>query len=448
VAAQYQVTGSSAASISASIESGIRKGDYAWGSALPPVRILADYLHVSPATVGKAYQDLRQRGLVEAAGRRGTKVRSRPAVASPRSALRPPVPAGVLDLSAGEPDTRLLPPLGPHLRAVAETIGAPVGYATAGAMPELVDAAQPRLAADGVPMAGVALTVTAGTLDAIERLLSVRLRPGDAVAVEDPGWVNLGDLLAALDLRGVPVAVDDEGPLPGALAGALASGARAAVITTRAQNPTGAAITARRAADLRTELGRHPGVLLIEDDHAAELAGVPLHCLGPVTDAWAFVRSASKPFGPDLRIALLAGDEATIARVVGRMRIGTGWVSTVLQRLLLRLWRDEGVTAAVAVAAESYARRRDGLRDALSARGLEAHGTTGINMWVRVPDETRAVAVLRDAGYAVAPGSLFRVAAAPGIRITVSPLDDSGIGPLADAVAAAAHPVGVPQPTR
>jgi DNA-binding transcriptional MocR family regulator len=228
----------------------------------------------------------------------------------------------------------------------------------------------------------------------------------------------------------------------------LAGGARAAVITTRAQNPTGAAITARRAADLRAVLGGHPGVLLIEDDHAAELAGVPLHCVGPMTEAWAFVRSASKPFGPDLRIAVLAGDEATIGRVVGRMRIGTGWVSTVLQRLLLRLWRDEGVTGAVAAAADSYARRRLGLRGALSARGLEAHGTTGINTWVRVPDETRAVAVLRDAGYAVAPGSLFRVAAAPGIRITVSPLDDAGIEPLADVVAAAAHPVGIPQPSR
>jgi DNA-binding transcriptional MocR family regulator len=358
------------------------------------------------------------------------------------------VPPGILDLSAGEPDTRLLPPLGPHLRAVAETIGPPVGYATAGAMPELVDAARPRLATDGVPMDGAAVTVTAGTLDAVERLLTVRLRPGDAVAVEDPGWANLVDLLAALDLRGVPVAVDDEGPLPGALAAVLAGGARAAVITTRAQNPTGAAITARRAADLRAVLGGHPGVLLIEDDHAAELAGVPLHCVGPMTEAWAFVRSASKPFGPDLRIAVLAGDEATIGRVVGRMRIGTGWVSTVLQRLLLRLWRDEGVTGAVAAAADSYARRRLSLRGALSARGLEAHGTTGINTWVRVPDETRAVAVLRDAGYAVAPGSLFRVAAAPGIRITVSPLDDAGIEPLADVVAAAAHPVGIPQPSR
>jgi DNA-binding transcriptional MocR family regulator len=440
VAEQYQVTGASAASISASIEKGVLEGDYRWGAALPPVRILAESLHVSPATVAKAYQELRQRGVVETDGRRGTRVRSRPALAAPRSALRLPVPPDVTDLSAGEPDLRLLPPLGPHLAAVARTLGDPVGYATAEAMPELADAARPRLAADGVPVADAAIAVTSGTLDAIERLLTVHLRPGDAVAVEDPGWTNLLDLLATLDLRARPVAVDDDGPRPDALATALAGGGRAAGLTARAQNPTGAAITADRAEALRGVLAGHPDVLLIEDDHAAELADVPLHPLSAVTRSWAFVRSASKPYGPDLRVAVLAGDEATIARVVGRMRIGTGWVSTVLQRLMLRLWHDDEVSAAVAAAGADYDRRRRELVSALRARGLTAHGTTGINVWVEVPDETRTVGILRDAGYAVAAGSLFRLDAPPGVRITISGTDPAGLEPLADAVATAVHP--------
>ena len=59
-----------------------------------------------------------------------------------------------------------------------------------------------------------------------------------------------------------------------------------------------------------------------------------------------------------------------------------------------------------------------------------------------MPDETRTVSALRDAGYAVAPGSLFRVASPPGIRITISPLAPADIEPVAEAVAAAAHPVG------
>jgi DNA-binding transcriptional MocR family regulator len=116
------------------------------------------------------------------------------------------------------------------------------------------------------------------------------------------------------------------------------------------------------------------------------------------------------------------------------MRVGAGWVSTVLQRLAVRLWQDPGVTEQVAGARDSYERRREALRTELVALGVPARGRTGINVWVPVPDETRAVTSLRDAGYAVAPGSLYRLATGPGIRITVSPLDDVDIEPLANAV--------------
>ncbi|MEV6490874.1 aminotransferase class I/II-fold pyridoxal phosphate-dependent enzyme [Actinoplanes sp. NPDC051633] len=440
--AQYQASGASAAAISASIESGVREGRLEQGAALPPVRALADSLGVSPATVAKAYGELRRRGVVEALGRRGTRVRSRPPVATPRSVRGVQVAPGVWNLSAGEPDRDLLPPLGPDLGVVAMDLGRPIGYADAGVLPDLAQAARQRLTADGVPLQDAHITVTSGTLDAVERLLTAHLRPGDAVAVEDPSWANLLDLIAALGMRAIPMALDAEGPVPDAVAHALSQDARAVVITSRAQNPTGAFVTAARSLALRSVLERHPGVLLIEDDHAAELARVGLSTIGPVTGSWAFIRSASKPYGPDLRIAVVAGDAVSIARVAGRMRIGSGWVSTVLQRLLLRLWRDEGVTAVVRLAAQTYEDRREALLSALLARGVEAMGATGINIWVRVPDETSAVGALREAGYAVAPGSLFRIESPPGVRVTISGLGDDRVEALADAIAAAVDPVG------
>lgn len=441
MSARYQVTGGTAAAISASIESGIRTGALAAGAALPPVRALAAELGVSPATVARAYQELRQRGLLATAGRHGTRVRPRPPVAT-RRARRPTPAPGLRDLSLGEPDTRLLPPLGPHLAALAAEVGAPLGYATAGVLPELAAAARERLAADGVPADEI--TVTGGALDGIERLLAAHLRPGDAVAMEDPGWANLLDLVAALGLRPIGVPVDDEGPVPAGVAAALAAGARALVVTSRAQNPTGAAVAADRAAELRALLAGRPDLLLIEDDHAAELARVPPYPLAGATPAWAFVRSVSKPYGPDLRLAVLAGDEATIARVAGRARLGAGWVSTVLQRLVLALWRDSGTAALVRQAGASYDRRRDALLRALAARGLPARGRTGINVWLPVPDETSALTALRDAGWAVAPGALYRIAADPGLRITISPLDDADVEALAEALAAAVRSAGPP----
>lgn len=90
--------------------------------------------------------------------------------------------------------------------------------------------------------------------------------------------------------------------------------------------------------------------------------------------------------------------------------------------------------------AGAYGRRRDALITALAERGIEAHGRSGMNVWIPVPDETGAVARLLHAGWAVAPGARFRMSAPPGIRITVSTLTPDDIGPLADAVASAAGP--------
>jgi DNA-binding transcriptional MocR family regulator len=238
----------------------------------------------------------------------------------------------------------------------------------------------------------------------------------------------------------VPVPVDEDGPVEAGLRDALAAGVHAVVVTTRAQNPTGAAVTRDRCRALRRLLTDRPDVLVVEDDHAAELSSAPLRPLAGSTRSWAFVRSVSKPYGPDLRLALLAGDEATVARVEGRMRVGTGWVSTVLQRIVLDLWSDPAVPPLVARAASAYAARREALLAALRSRGLAAFGRTGINVWVPVTDETAAVTRLRDEGYAVAPGALYRLASAPGLRITVSPLDLDGVEPLADAVARAVRP--------
>jgi len=438
VAVQYQIEGHTSAGISASIEAGVRDGELAAGAQLPPVRDLASQLGVAAGTVAAAYQALRQRGVIETAGRNGTRVRSRPAVAQTRLERRPPVPPGVLDLSAGEPDPRLLPDPWPHLRALAgQLAGTPAGtagYRDGGVLPELTAAARQRLAADGIEPPAV--TVTSGALDGVDRLLAAHLRPGDRVGVEDPGWANLLDLVAAQGLTPVPVPVDDEGPTPDGLRKALRLGLGALVVTSRAQNPTGAAVSAARAAALR-DLLAGTEVLVIEDDHAAELAYEPLHPLAGSTSRWAFLRSAAKPYGPDLRLAILAGDAATVARVQGRLQIGAGWVSTVLQRLALELWSDPAVAKLVDQARDSYRDRRTALLAALAARGVPARGRTGINVWVPVPDETLAVARLRDDGYAVAPGALYRLGTGPGVRVTIAPLDLSGVDAFAAALARA-----------
>ncbi|MEP6463719.1 MAG: aminotransferase class I/II-fold pyridoxal phosphate-dependent enzyme [Frankiaceae bacterium] len=430
VPTQYKAVGRNARDIAASFESGIRNGALTPGDVLPSVRALASELNVAAGTAASAYRLMHDRGLVEARGRNGTRVSQRPPLTA--RSRNPLVPADVTDLAGGQPDPGLLPALSLLPRTMR---GEPAAAPNAFVLPELLALGRERLAADGVRTE--ALTVASGGLDAIHRVLSAQLRPGDTVAVEDPGWPNALDLLAALGLRTQPVALDSHGPLPQPLRGALRAGARAVIITSRAQNPTGVVLTAERADELRSVLAEFPQTLLVEDDHAAELAGVPLASLAGVTDFWAFVRSTSKPYGPDLRLALVAGDDATISRVDGRMRVDSGWVSTLLQRLVIELWTNAPASAVVAHAAETYDTRRRSLLADLAHRGIPATGDTGLNVWVPVADETATVTKLLQARWAVAPGARFRLASPPGVRITVSALTTSTIPRLADDVASA-----------
>ncbi|WP_093771226.1 aminotransferase class I/II-fold pyridoxal phosphate-dependent enzyme [Streptomyces sp. yr375] len=437
---EYPIQGRRAAEISASIEAAVAAGELKPGQLLPPMRELATALDVNPNTVAAAYRTLRERGVIETDGRRGSRVRAKPATTG-REFIRVEAPEGVRDVATGNPDTALLPPLAPAFAwAAAQGDREPVLYGHAPVDPELARLARAELDADGVPAGPVA--VASGSLDAIERVLAAHLRPGDTVAVEDPGWGSLLDLVPALGLRTVPVGLDDEGPLPEDVRRALDSGARALMVTARAQNPTGAAVSARRARALRAVLRAHPHTLLVEDDHGHRIVDLPPHPLAGVTRHWAFVRSVAKAYGPDLRFAAFTGDAVTLDRVRGRQRLGPGWVSRITQRAVLRLIADGAVDGPTVAAA--YGRRRGALIAALTGRGVEARGRSGMNVWVPVPDETGAVTRLLHAGWAVAPGARFRIGSPPGIRITVSTLAQDEIEALADAVASA---VG-PSPTR
>ncbi|WP_078897796.1 aminotransferase class I/II-fold pyridoxal phosphate-dependent enzyme [Streptomyces rimosus] len=433
---EYRIEGRRASEIAASVERAVGAGELQPGEVLPPMRQLAVYLEVNPNTVASAYRTLRDRGVIETAGRRGSRVRPRPASTAREAALGP-VPPGVRDASDGNPDPALLPALGQALAAAAaRSARHPTLYGAPTVGTELERLARAAFEADGVPSG--AMAVTSGALDAVERVLGAHLRPGDAVAVEDPGWGSLLDLIPGLGLRVVPVAVDDDGPLPEQVGRAVREGARALVVTDRAQNPTGAVLGPERSEELREILADHRDVLLIEDDHGHDIVDLPLHPLAGATDHWALVRSTAKAYGPDLRLAVLTGDAVTVDRVRGRQRLGPGWVSHLLQDAVVHLWRTGAVDPKAV--ADAYGRRRDTLMDALAARGIRARGRSGMNVWIPVPDETGAVARLLHAGWAVAPGARFRLDSPPGIRVTIAGLAEHELPALADAIATAVAP--------
>ncbi|WP_338497756.1 GntR family transcriptional regulator [Streptomyces sp. SJL17-4] len=414
MAAQYSIEGTTAKGIAASVEWGVTEGGLSPGDALPPVRRLADELGVSPGTVATAYKELRQRGLIVTRGRGGTVVAEVPSVDSRRP---PRVPQGLVDLAGGHPDPAFLPVLRPPSPVI------PV-YGSHRAAPRLAaleEATRQWFARDGVPTRHV--TFAHGALDCIARLLSTELRPGDPVAVEDPGFHHLLDLVPALGLRMVPVAVDGEGLAPESLRTALRGGVRAVVCSPRGQCPTGAFFTRSRRDELAAVLRDFPEVLVVEDDHNAEIGGAAAHTLAAAgLERWAQVRTVSKHLGIDLRWAGVACDAITLARHDGRMLMTSGWVSHVLQETVVGLLGDSAVRALVADGEAAYTERRAALIGALGAHRIRAVGASGLNVWVPVRDESAVVNGLRTQGWWVAAGARFRIAAPPAVRITTSTL--------------------------
>ncbi|MEA2002380.1 MAG: aminotransferase class I/II-fold pyridoxal phosphate-dependent enzyme [Actinomycetota bacterium] len=426
--------GSSAAELAADIERRVTDSILQPGDRLPPVRVLAAELRLAPNTVAAAYRRLGERGIVVGRGRSGTFVANRPPLAI---ATELAVPEDLWDLSTGNPDPALLP----DLWAVARQLhGATTLYGGRSVDETLTEEGARLLSLDGVPSNH--LTVVSGALDGIERVLQAHVRRGDRVAIEDPAYAPVIDLIGALGLVAVPVTIDDEGPLPESLGDAVASGVSALIVTPRAQNPFGSAISTDRAASLRSVLAGSPQVLVIEDDHAAAVAGAAMHRISADREHWATVRSTAKAYGPDLRLALLAGDATTVRRVEGRQRLGPGWVSHLLQQLSARMMSDPAVNRVVAQAANSYASRRGAMLAALHERGFEAHGTSGLNVWVPVPDETATVQAMEKQGIAVRSGARFRIRTEPAVRVTVATLDRAQTDQVANALHAAVTELG------
>lgn len=424
----------SARGIAAAIGYLIRTGALAPASRLPTVREVAARLGVSPSTVSEAWQALARAGAIETRGKAGTFVRSEAAAHGPERYQRITQGPGsyLLDLSTGVPDAALLPGLD-RLLPVAVAGGLTTNYLDDPVDPDLGRALRQRW-----PFEPERITVVDGCLDAIQRVMTELVRFGDRVVVENPTFPPVLDLLGDLGAQVIAVDLDDHGPVPASLAEALALAPVALFLQPRCQNPTGSALTPERGTELAALLDG-TGVVVVEDDHAGDASSSPLVSLGRwLPSSTVHISGFSKSHGPDLRLAAVGGASAPIDAVVSRRRLGPGWSSRILQRLLSAMLVDPATIECVERARTAYAERRTALADALADRGLATGGHDGIYLWVPVRDETTALVYLASRGIGASPGTPFEVAplATHHIRLTAG-LVASGVEHLADAVAVA-----------
>lgn len=441
-----EIRGATAAEIADSVRGLVDRGALAPGQSLPSVRALAEQLGINRNTAVAAYGHLARSGVVVSLGRGGTRVAQRVPLAQEGFAA-----AGSLrDLGTGNPDPRLIPDLAPGLAAAS---GRPVLYGEPVIDPDLARWARNWMAPD-TPGDGEALhlTLTSGAVDAVERLLTQALMRDDAVALEDPCFLASIQIARLGGYRAVPVPIDDEGMTVEGLRAALAQGVRAVVCTPRAQNPTGASLTARRAVQLRGVLAEHPYVLVIQDDYYSFLSRRPFHSIiGPRHRRWALLRSVSKFVGPDMCLAVTATDPETAGRLAQRLSPGTTWVSHLLQRITHAVMTDPDALALIERAGEHYAARNAAVAERLTAQGLPVEAGDGMSLWVPVPAPAREVAErLMRRGWLARTGDEFRLdpEAEPSLhlRLTVHDLDEEAVKRLVVDLAAATRETDHPAP--
>ena len=416
----------------------IRSGQLARGERLPATRELAGMLGLNRTTISAAYDLLEKDGLISAQVGRGSFVAGGPP-ASPAQpdwdslldartfGAMPPIGKDGISFATSRPADDLFP-IG-EFRATCEEVlrgpnvahilqlGSPAGYEPL---------RQYLMRESGAMRAGDDLMITSGCQQGLDLVARVLVRPGDKVAVEDPVYPGVKNLLARAGavLVGIPVgpagmdvaqlerAVERERP-------------KLAIVTSDFQNPTGATLPLdTRLAILR--LARAAGMLVIENDIYGDLRyhGEPLPSLRRLDDSGhtLLLRSFSKIAFPGLRVGWIEGPRAPLARLVEAKQLSDLHTDQLSQAVLLR-FAESGRLAAHRRRALEAGTARLAATLAACERYLPP-GTTytrpqgGMNLWVRLPEPLDAGELLQRAlreKVAYMPGKYFAVTRAePG----------------------------------
>ncbi|HYH50636.1 MAG TPA: PLP-dependent aminotransferase family protein, partial [Acidimicrobiia bacterium] len=393
------------------------------GTVLPPERLLAQALAVSRSTLVTALDLLRSDGLV--ASRQGSGTVIAGGVAAAPEAAKPGLTMAARLLRAAERGINFgisAPPAASALPALTVTsadllAASPAhGYDPAGLVALRAILAE-RHSAAGLATTVDQISVTHGAQHAIDLALATLCRPGDAIAVEDPTYPGVLDVIAARQLRPIALAADARGPTPAGLESAVRDrGARVAFLLPAVHNPTGRVLDAARRQALARTLDKLE-MTVVEDNTLADLAyeqprppAVAALCRRAVAVT---VETTSKVAWGGLRVGWLRAPGAVIERSVQLRTSSDLGCSVPAQLLALQLLEhyDDLVAARRAALRHSAARFASLLREAVPGCEFDPPAG-GLSVWVRLPGGGDAAAFASRAlrhGVSVAPGHFASV---------------------------------------
>ena len=259
--------------------------------------------------------------------------------------------------------------------------------------------------------------LTNGSQEAIALVAQTLLGPGDAVAVEDPGYAPAWRAFRTAGADVVPVPVDARGLRVDVLAALLERRrVRLVYVTPNHQYPTTVTLSAPRRRAL-LECTRAAAVPILEDDydHEYHFRGVPQPALAASDRAphVLYVASLSKLVAPGVRVGMLCGARDILDALAEQRRASVRAGDAVTQAALAGWIADGGFERHVRRAKRVYAERREA---ALATLGRAAQRVPlqvaapdgGLALWCEWPAHS-VLELARRAlgrGVAVLPGPL------------------------------------------
>ncbi len=417
----------------------ISDGELAPGTRLPTQRELAIRLGVTVGTVGRAYDEVRERGLISGEVGRGTFVRDgRPEELWESDPFHLETTESetihlALDLPVrGELEAQL----SECLSRFAKRPGAAwIYHPSGGTAPQLRAASAWIAETAGLDVASDEIVITNGAQQAVLVALSSTATSGDVVLSANLVYPGMTAAARWLGLKLEGVALDESGLVPAALEEACRRHRpRVLYCLPTLQNPTGATMPEERRQAI-LDLAIAHDLAIVEDDtyrFLAPDAPAPIASRGRGR-VW-YLTTLSKSVSPGLRIGFLCppADESARARSAV---MATTWTAPPLTAELARAWVEDGTARTAAVwRLEEAKRRRQIARRHLDDFVDLDHSEHALQLWISTPEPWRAadfVDAARRRGVLVTSPEPFVVGRAPAphaVRVCLgSPPDDASL---------------------
>lgn len=389
------------AQLSSQIRQNILDGLLPGGTRLPSTRQLAESLGVSRNVVLAAYDELYAEGCTETRHGSGTWVvdglnsqrvtRPVPDHANPRwlpdngTLLKqePPAPSGGIDFQLGRPSIAPLP-LRSWQRFWREMAmeEPPNYYGPTEGYPELrAEVAAYLGRSRGIACTADDVIMTSGAMQPLDLLLRITLSPDSIVALEEPGYPSVRQLLQSHNANLLPVPVDSDG----LCVDALPDGPDAPLLvycTPSHQYPTGARMPVSRRLALLEWAGRNDS-LIVEDDYDSEFRfdASPLPAMAGLDDTGrvVYIGTFSKMLTPALRMGYVVVTPMLRERLIALKSVLDRHVPWPTQRVMTGFLSSGRLESHIARMRRYYARKRkllsaiiEPLGDLARLQGLEA----------------------------------------------------------------------------